>query len=386
LVAGEIRLLDLASHGVTSIAADDLSNVSSVDWRDANRLWFAGWSRMGAMYGVVHRNGTVEWTEREDATLGPTSFLAQISPAPDKAGFAAIRETVGVPSEITYRRGRDASWQPLTDFNQAVATELGSYPEVRPITWTGTDGLAIEGLLLLPRERGSTPLPMVVDVHGGPTWSVKHAFDPGFALPLAAAGFAVFLPNYRGNVGWGQAYAKLNVGDPGGAEFEDILRGIDWCVAAGFADPGRLGITGASYGGYLTAWAVATTRRFKAAVMVSGIANQWSCHYSCNHAFGEYIVGGAMAEEAPRRLAIERSPLMRLAGATTPTLILHGREDRCTPLGQAQELYSALVEQGAAAELVVYPREGHGLQERTHRRDAWQRTVGWFNRYLRPGA
>ncbi|HET6223183.1 MAG TPA: prolyl oligopeptidase family serine peptidase, partial [Dongiaceae bacterium] len=324
--------------------------------------------------------------EREDATLGPTSFLAQISPAPDKTGFAAIRETVGVPSEITYRRGRETPWQALTDFNQAVAAELRSHPEVRPIAWTGADGLAIEGLLLLPRERGSTPLPMVVDVHGGPTWSVKHAFNPGFALPLAAAGFAVFLPNYRGNVGWGQAYAKLNVGDPGGAEFEDILRGIDWCVAAGIADPDRLGITGASYGGYLTAWAVATTRRFKAAVMVSGIANQWSCHYSCNHAFGDYIVGGPMAEEAPRRLAIERSPLMRLAGATTPTLILHGREDRCTPLGQAQELYSALVEQGAAAELVVYPREGHGLQERAHRRDAWRRTVGWFNRYLRPGA
>jgi dipeptidyl aminopeptidase/acylaminoacyl peptidase len=340
---------------------------------------------MGSTYGVVHRNGTVEWMEREDATLGPTSFLAQISPAPDKTGFAAIRETVGVPSEITYRRSRENPWQPLTNFNQAVPAELGSYPEVQPIAWKGADGLTIEGMLLLPRERGSVPLPMVVDVHGGPTWSIKHAFNPGFALPLAAAGYAVFLPNYRGNVGWGQAYAKLNVGDPGGAEFDDILRGIDWCVATGFADPERLGITGASYGGYLTAWAVATTRRFKAAVMVSGIANQWSCHYSCNHAFGEYIVGGPMAEEAPRRLAIERSPLLRLAGATTPTLILHGREDRCTPLGQAQELYSALVEQGAAAELVVYPREGHGLQERAHRRDAWQRTIGWFTRHLRPG-
>src|ERR1041384_2246857 len=92
----------------------------------------------------------------------------------------------------------------------------------------------------------------------------------------------------------------------------------------------------------MTAWAVATTDRFKAAVMVSGISNQWSCHYSCNHDFHEYITGGPLSDPEVRQLAIDRSPLYRLNKPTTPTLILHGIEDRCTPLGQGQEFYSAL--------------------------------------------
>ena len=223
----------------------------------------------------------------------------------------------------------------------------------------------------------------MVDIHGGPTWSAKHAFNPGFALPFAAAGFAVFLPNYRGNVGWGQAFARRNIGDPAGDEFADILAGVHWCVESGIARADRIGVTGASYGGYLTAWAVAATDRFRAAVMVSGIANQWSSHYSCNHDFSAFITGGALTDERLRRLAIERSPLARLDRPTTPTLIIHGSEDRCTPLGQAQEFYAGLVERGASAELVVYPREGHGMQERAHRLDSWRRAVAWFDRHLR---
>jgi dipeptidyl aminopeptidase/acylaminoacyl peptidase len=136
--------------------------------------------------------------------------------------------------------------------------------------------LALEALVLLPKDRKPGPLPTIVDIHGGPTWSAKHAFNPGFALHEVAADYAVFLPNYRGNTGWGQPYSRLNIGDPGGAEWDDIMAGIDHCIAEGFADADKLGVTGASYGGYLTGWAVARTNRFKAAVMVSGISNQWS--------------------------------------------------------------------------------------------------------------
>ena len=119
--------------------------------------------------------------------------------------------------------------------------------------------------------------------------------------------------------------------------------------------------------------------------MVSGIANHWSCHYSCNHDFSEFVAGGSLSKDRFRKIAIDRSPLSRLGKPTAATLIIHGSEDRCTPLGQAQELYAALLERGATAELVVYPREGHGLRERGHRLDAWQRTVTWFDRWLRAG-
>jgi dipeptidyl aminopeptidase/acylaminoacyl peptidase len=383
LVAGEMRLLDLATGKAMSLAADQQSNISSLSWRDEGSLWFAGWSRLGSVYGVVRLDGTFEWIRREDAVIGPNSFLAAISPAPDNKGFAAIREAVGAPPEIVFNVSPNANWSPVTSLNTAVIADYSDYPEVREVHWKGKDALALEALVLLPKDRKPGPLPTIVNIHGGPTWSCKHAFNPGFALHEVAAGYAVFLANYRGNTGWGQPYSRLNIGDPGGGEWDDIMAGIDRCIAEGIADADRLGVTGASYGGYMTAWAVARTNRFKAAVMVSGISNQWSCHYSCNHDFGEYIVGGPLKEERHRQLAIDRSPLFRLDKPTTPTLIVHGELDRCTPLGQGQEFYSALLERGVAAELVVYPREGHGFQERAHRLDKARRTIAWFDRYVK---
>ncbi len=381
LVASEIRVLEIATGELSTIAAAEASDVTTFQWRDEESLWFAGWSKLGAVYGVVQTDGRILWSQYEDAIVGTNSFSAQISPAPDKAGFAAVRETAGEPPEIVFKVASDADWKSVTRMNGTVASEFNDYPEVRPLRWKGPGGLDLDGLVLLPRER-TGPLPTIVDIHGGPSWAAKYAFNPGYALPFAAAGYAVFLPNYRGNTGWGQKFARLNIGDPGGAEFEDILAGIDRCVAEGFADLARLGVTGVSYGGYMTAWAVATTGRFKAAVMISGISNQLSSHYSCNHDFHGFINGGPLNEKRNLDVALDRSPIMRLDRPTTPTLILHGAEDRCTPLGQAQEFYAALLERGVDAELVVYPREGHGFQERGHRLDAWRRTVAWFDRFL----
>ena len=297
LVAGEMRILDLATGKVISLATSEQSNITSLSWRDEDSLWFAGWSRLGTTYGIVRLDGTFEWIEREDAVIGPNSFLAAISPTPDNEGLAAIREAIGTPPEIVFKQVRKSGWTQVTALNATIMADYFDYPEVREVHWKGKDGLALEALVLLPKGREPGPLPTIVDIHGGPTWSAKHAFNPGFALHEAAAGYAVFLPNYRGNTGWGQPYSRLNIGDPGGAEWDDIMAGIDHCIAEGFTDADRLGVTGASYGGYMTGWAVARTNRFKAAVMVSGISNQWSCHYSCNHDFGEFIVGGPLKEE-----------------------------------------------------------------------------------------
>ncbi len=385
LVAGEMRVLNPGSGKITTLGAAEQSNVSALSWRDDESLWFAGWSRLGSVHGVVRLDGTFEWTTREDAVVGPTSFLASISPAPDNKGFAGIREAVGAPPEIVFKRAPDADWVPVTTLNTSLMRDFSDYPEVREVKWKGKDGLALEALILLPKDRKPGPLPTIVDIHGGPTWSAKHAFNPGFALPFVVAGYAVFLANYRGSTGWGQPYSRLNIGDPGGGEWDDILAGIDHCIAQGFADPDKLGVTGASYGGYMTAWAVARSDRFKAAVVVSGISNQWSCHYSSNHDFCEFIVGGPLQDERFRKLAIERSPLFRLDRPTTPTLVIHGAEDRCTPLGQGQEFYAALLERGVTAELVVYPREGHGFRERAHQLDKTRRMLAWFDRYLRAG-
>ena len=380
LVAGDIGLFDLDS-GVRLPFDTDLSDVTSVGWLDPETLWFAGWLEMGSRFGVFGVDGAVRWTSEENSIVGPNSFHARIDPIPSGGGFVAIRESLRRPPELVRRGdGADGSWSTLATFNADLPRELDGYPNIRELEWTGADGLPIRGLFMVPS--GDPPFPTVVMIHGGPTWSWKCGFDPGYALPLAAAGFAVFLPNYRGSTGRGQAFTRLNVGDPAGAEFEDIVLGLDHCVALGFAVPGRIGVTGASYGGYLTGWAVCTTDRFAAGVMVSGIVDMLSCHLTCNHAFSEFIFEGDHRDPRSLERFMDRSPITHVAGAKTPTLILHGSEDRCTPLGQAEELYQALVLNGTPTELVVYPREGHGFRERDHAADAQRRTVAWFERYL----
>lgn len=383
LVAGEMRVLDLESGRVDVLAAERQSSVTALRWRDTGSLWFAGWEGLGTVYGVVALDGAIEWQRHEDAVLGESSYLAQITPSGAGGRIAAVRETVGEPPEIVWRHAADAQWTTLTDLNVQAARAFPGYPEVRRIAWRGADGLELESLVLLPAGHGNQPLPMVVDIHGGPCYATHYSYNTGGALAYAAAGFAVFMPNYRGNVGWGQQFARMNLGDPAGAEFGDIMAGVQQCIALGYADPERLGVTGSSYGGFLTNWAVATSTRFKAAVAVSSIADQVSCHYACEHDFHAFINGGPLTDEVNMRVAIERSPLRRLRNPVTPVLLIHGSDDRCTPLSEAQQFYAAVRERGVPAELAVYPGEGHGgFRSRAHRIDSWQRRIAWFELFL----
>jgi dipeptidyl aminopeptidase/acylaminoacyl peptidase len=158
------------------------------------------------------------------------------------------------------------------------------------------------------------------------------------------------------------------------------------CVEAGIADPDRLGISGLSYGGYMTAWAVTQTDRFTAAVAHSVISNWTSFHLTSDiSAFDDFILGGSWDD--PSGPYTRWSPVFhaRTRGCSTPTLIVQGRLDRCTPVGQAEELFAALSEAGAETELVTYPREGHVPMERAHALDSILRTQAWFDRHLRSG-
>jgi dipeptidyl aminopeptidase/acylaminoacyl peptidase len=388
LLAGDIRIVDLATGEGRGLAGAGLPDVTSLAWRDDTRLWFAGWQDTGSAYGLIAIDGTIEWIERDGAIVGRSAYDAHIAPLADGAGLAAIREAPGSPPEIVFRRTRSAPWTALTRFNDGVAAAVeAAYPAIREVEWAGADGRQIRGLLLEPKDRAPGPGPLIVSVHGGPTWSQKQGFDPGAALPYVAAGYTVLLPNYRGSVGRGQPFTRLNVGDPAGGEFDDIAAGADWAIARGIAQPGRIGITGVSYGGYITAWSVTVTTRFAAGVMFSGISNLISLQNTCNNGFSDLIVAAPLRDPASRRLFIERSPVLNVGPSTAPTLIIHGELDHCTPLGQAEEFYRALVDQGIACELVVYPREGHGFKERDPARDVFLRAIAWFDRHLgAPGA
>jgi dipeptidyl aminopeptidase/acylaminoacyl peptidase len=187
----------------------------------------------------------------------------------------------------------------------------------------------------------------------------------------------VVLVNYRGSTGYGKAWRDALEHNPGFPEVEDVGKVRDQLVAGGVADPARLGIAGWSYGGYMTMWAVTQAARFRAAVAGAGIANWLSFHgVSILHAWDRLFYDADPYE--PGGIYASRSPVLHVARATTPVLLLHGDRDRDVPPGQSWEFYRALRDHGMEAQLVLYPGAGHGPREPGHVRDVLERSLAWL--------
>ncbi|MEO3792449.1 prolyl oligopeptidase family serine peptidase [Nonomuraea sp. B10E15] len=260
--------------------------------------------------------------------------------------------------------------------------------EQERLSYKASDGLDLDGLLILPagRSRRDGPFPLITLVHGGPydRYADRFVLD---VLPsgqwLATAGYAVFLPNPRGGEGHGHAFAATVAGAVGMDEWTDIVSGIDLLIADGIADPDRLGIGGWSHGGFMTAWAVGRTSRFRAAVMGAGISDWGMLVATGDWGTLEAGLSGSCGWEGTGPHGHDRlSPISHASRIRTPVLILHGEDDTNVPVGQATYFHRALRRFGVEHEFVVYPREGHSIQERSHQIDVLRRTRAWFDRWL----
>ena len=283
-----------------------------------------------------------------------------------------------LPELWIWSRGR--SPEPVTHIN--ASWEQGhalAKPEI--YKYKSFDGAEIEAALLKPPGyEGKAKLPLIVLVHGGPTGAWLDVMNEWGQL-LATHGFAVFTPNVRGSIGYGQKFIEMNRADWGGGDFKDVMAGVDDLIAKGVADPEKLGIGGWSYGGYMSEWAVTQTTRFKAAVSGAGMADLIS-EFGTERgpAYDEWFWG--VPYERPEGF-LNSSPFLFVKNAKTPTLILQGAADTVDPQGQSQELYRGLKRYGVASEFVLYPREPHGFQEAKHRVDVERRMVEWFEKYVK---
>lgn len=379
ILAGTTTLFEIDSGDVREIAPE--LDVSWLQWRDESTLWYAGWRGMSSMCGLLSLEGKVEEFWSGKASLGHR-YQPRISASSDGRLLVAVKEAPAEPPEAVVLEvdRAEEGWRPLSNLNTDLAAlDLQPWEHY---SWHANDGLEIEGLLVRPREREDN-LPLVVLVHGGPTASWSYAFT-GYVHPqlLVDAGYAVLMPNPRGSAGRGQEFARMNLGDLGGEDLQDIIAGIDALVEAGIADGKRVAIQGGSYGGFMSAWAITQTDRFAAAVPMACSSNWLSFHNTTNIGrFDELFLDADPYE--PEGAYFARSPIVHVRQAATPTLIVHGELDLCTPVGQAQELYQALADVGVEVELVIYPREGHGVQEWDHQIDLWQRVIAWFDRHLK---
>jgi len=289
-----------------------------------------------------------------------------------------IRHSLAHPPEVW--AGAIGEWKQITSRNAGLKPAWG---EARSIHWQN-DGFNLQGWLLYPANFDpAKKYPMVVQVHGGPS-AMAHSSWPGshsFGVALSAAGYFVFMPNPRGSFGQGEAFTRANVKDFGYGDFRDILTGVDQALKEAPIDEHRLGITGWSYGGYMTMWAVTQTNRFAAAVAGAGLAN-FQSYYGENQ-IDKWMVPffGATVYDDPQVYA-KSSPITFIKNAKTPTLVLVGDSDGECPTPQSYEFWHALKTIGTETELVVYEHEGHSFADPAHQRDVIERVAAWFNQKL----
>ena len=301
--------------------------------------------------------------------------------------------------------------------------------DLKPVSWKSFDGMEIWGLLLTPPgydppspeastfalratadgsagqapgvpaartlrggvEAGKSRIPLLVYCHGGPIGGVTLGLFPQFMhVPgqidpypteaFASAGFAVLFPMPRGGSGYGEAGHRMILNDWGGPDYKDIMAGVDHLIAQGVADGDRLGVMGASYGGFMTNWIVTQTSRFKAATAGASIADLSDLYYLTDG-------GDLMAEyyklpwQNPEGYA-RSSPLTHAAKVTTPILISHGDRDPRVPLATAQKFFKALQAQGKTAEMDIYPRGGHVFYEPQQEKAVMTRNFEWMLRWI----
>ncbi|HVF48967.1 MAG TPA: S9 family peptidase [Pyrinomonadaceae bacterium] len=257
--------------------------------------------------------------------------------------------------------------------------------EPEDFSFRSFDQTTVQGWLFNPvgfQLSASRPYPLILRIHGGPHGMYGYGFDPT-AQAYAARGYAVLQINPRGSTGYGQKFSDGTFREWGGGDYRDLMAGVDEILRArSWIDPERMGVTGGSYGGFMTNWIITQTPRFRAAVASASVSNlvsfySTSLYQDLLHA--EF--GGFPWDDYD--ILWRWSPLRYVRAAETPTLFIHGEQDNDVHITQAEEMYMALRRRGVESALVRYPREGHSLREPAHRLDALERTLAWFDRLLK---
>lgn len=286
--------------------------------------------------------------------------------------------------EVYVTRQDGSAEKRLTAVNDGFFAGLELMP-VERLTYKGADGWDVDGFLVKPVgwESGKS-YPMVLSIHGGPAGQYGVDWYHEFHV-YSAKGWAVFYTNPRGSTGYGQKFERGINGEWGGKDYIDIMNGVDAVLAANpWIDRQRLGVTGGSYGGYVTNWIVGHTDRFKAAVTLRSISNFISDDGTRDGAYGHRTdFGGDIFQK--HELYWDRSPLKYVQNVKTPILILHSDNDYRVPLEQGEQWFRALRHYGKTAELVIFPRENHNLTrtgEPKHLVESLDWQVYWFQKYL----
>ena len=361
-----------AARNVSGLGLD--RQIFDFKWLSDGTLLAVGADGFHTKFSTFGANGAIKQITAT-ISINPSAFAAA-----DGGEAFFVSQTATQPQEL-FGWDQKTSPRQVTHINDVWNHYSLATPEF--YKYKSFDGQQIEAALLKPAgSNGKTKLPLIALIHGGPTGAWEDTVEVWGQL-LASRGYAIFYPNIRGSIGYGQKFIEINRGDWGGGDFKDVMAGVDDLITRGLADPDKLAIGGWSYGGYMAEWAITQTTRFKAAVCGAGLSNLISEYGTEEHpSYDEWFYG---LPYEPEKIAgfLNSSPFVHLKNAKTPTLILQGEADTVDPVGQSLELYRGLKRYGVDTELVLYPREPHGFHEEKHLVDRLNRILAWYDKYLK---
>ncbi len=374
-IGGDVWTVPIAGGVPVNRTEGAKATVTSLDWT-------GGGLRAVRLHGDAAEIATLDPTGK---TLVNWSRPASFAAGEGKAAYSADGRIVATAvQDFTHGpaifAGPIAKPRQITHDNDALPANASA----RSVTWKN-DGLDVQGWLLAPKSADpARKAAMVTIVHGGPSAANTPSYVGSGSGPAALldAGYYVFMPNPRGSYGQGEAFTAANRRDFGGGDLRDILAGIDAVEKIAPVDDARLGLTGGSYGGFMSMWANTQTNRFKAIVAGAGLSN-WISYYGTN-GIDQWMIPffGKSAYDDPEAYRAV-SAISFIKQAKTPTFIYVGERDIEVPPTQSIEYWHALKELGVPTSLVIYPDEGHGIRAPANAADVRKRSVGWFDRYLK---
>ena len=389
-IDGSAPARDLTGASDMEVGADVINDMKGAmtttrpTWSLDGRAIYVQVSHHGKsmLYRVEVADGTMEPILAEKGVVGTFSFDRE------QRRMAYFFATMRDPGKLYLRDMRTGKSKKRSRTNQALLNRL-ELGEIEEVWFKGPDGNDLQGWIIKPPDFDPAKrYPSILEIHGGPLTQYGEFFMHEFFY-LAAQGYVVYFCNPRGGRGYGEAHAKAIWGDWGSADYADLMAWTDYVEKLPYIDPQRMGVTGGSYGGYMTLWIIGHTDRFEAAVaqrVVSNFLSMWGSS-DMNWVF-QQVWGNKPPWEAFETYW-EHSPISHLGKATTPTRIIHSENDLRCPIEQGEQAFIALRVRGIPTDMIRFPDEPHGLSRtgRTDRRIARLRLIAeWMDRYLKQAA
>lgn len=380
--AGRLHIVSATDGTTQQLQPHFEGTFEQFQWTGDNELYYLASKGVWSIYG----NMTADGTNMESIIEEGGPYLEGFDRASDGTAVF-VADHASHPRELYHYRSEKDTVQRLTNNNEWLADIALGRQEA--VSWTTDDGTELQGLLIYPTnyEKGEK-YPLITTVHGGPEAHYDNGWLTNYSSPgqvASAQGYFVFYPNYRGSTGRGETFAKSSQADMAGAEFDDIVAGVDELISGGLVDSSEVGVTGGSYGGYATAWlSTRYTDRFAGGVMYVGISNNISKWGTSDIPEELYLVHARERIWEDYQSFLERSPIYYAGQTKTPLLIMHGKEDTRVDPSQSYELYRHIkTRTDTPVRLVLYPGEGHGNEHSTAQYDYNLRMMRWFNKYLK---